>query len=101
MSELLYIIIGFFLGYAACGFFIRSRIRRIMRRIEQEEDSGRDTISVRLEKLGDTVLVYNRETEAFITQVKTKQEFFEYCEKNYEGKILFMRQADAQLLDTL
>lgn len=100
MAEtILTLLIGFVVGWVACGYRIRTRIQRIMSRLEEEQED--DTISVRLEKSGDSILVYNKQTEAFITQVRSKQEFFDYCQKNYEGKIVFMLQADSQLLDTL
>lgn len=106
MLEFLLMALSFMLGWNLHSFWMARRISRIMGMMQEAEEEAMQEaddkmIAVKLEKQGDTVLVYNKKTEAFIVQVKSKKEFVDYCHANYEGKIVFMTKADIEILESL
>jgi hypothetical protein len=100
--ETLLIVLAFMLGWNLHSVWMARRIMKIMDRIQEQEDIADESMfAVKLEKQGDTVLVYNKETNAFIVQVKSKQEFIDHCHTHYQGKIVFMTKSDIEVLDSL
>jgi len=103
--ELLILILGMCIGWIAREQHARRRLDRLMEKFHEEEEESElnpdDTIAVKLEKHGDSLIVYNKLNDSFVTQVKSKKEFYEYCETHFKGKIVFMNKDDHELLESL
>ena len=101
--ELLIFILGVLIGWIAREHHARQRLDRLMEKFHEEEHEldPEDTIAVKLEKHGDSVIVYNKLNNSFVTQVKSKKEFYEYCETHFKGKLVFMNKDDHELLESL
>ena len=101
--EYLIFILGICIGWILREQSARRRVDRLIEKFHEEDTelNPEDTIAVKLEKSGDSVIVYNKLNDSVVTQVKSKKEFYEYCEIHFKGKIVFMNKDDHELLESL
>jgi hypothetical protein len=98
--------------YALCfalGWILREQlaIRRIDKLMEEnahmfdEEDDS--VIALTIDKLEDTFFIYEKKTNAFVMQVKTREEMFDTLKNSpkYQGRTFVMSKDDLKLFDTV
>jgi hypothetical protein len=90
------------------GWIIREQlaIRRIDRFVKENEhlfEEENDTVFVTVDKLEDTFFIYEKETNAFIMQVKSREEMFESFKNNpkFFGRTILMSKDDLKIFDNV
>jgi hypothetical protein len=105
MSDIIYAVVAllglvvlFFLG-TVYGWMLHqkmivTRIKNLMANISDVVD--KEVIQINIEKHGDMVYVYNRETKQFMAQGKTREELEEILLQKFPGKRFAAPESELQ-----
>lgn len=106
MVELIVLAIVAFLSFAT-GWKAREKaaemkVNRYMKQLEEATVEDKENLlNVYLHFEHGIFYVFNKDTEGFITQVKTKEELFEFFKKNHSDKNVLISKDDLALFDTV
>ena len=100
MLELVILLVGLSLG-ASLGWRARElHAQRIVNAMfEQNDKQNEDVMNVQVVKASGQYYIYHADTNAFIVQVKSKDELFEYFKDKYPQKTVMMKKEHFELFD--
>lgn len=103
MTELILMLIGlsigFMLGWRLREIHAKSVVNRMLSDVSQEQSSHENTMNIEVVKEHDQFYVYDSKDNAFIVQVKTKQELFDFFKKTFPEKTVLMKNEHFALFD--
>jgi LPS O-antigen subunit length determinant protein (WzzB/FepE family) len=89
--------IGFVLGWKLREVYATRIVNQLFS--NHEEQLSSNIMNVHMEVDRGQFYIYDSATNAFITQVKTKEEMFEFFNKTYPDKTVMMKRQDLELFD--
>ena len=86
------------------GWYLRewSAVRTVNKLLKKTDNSDKDTkniVNVYVTEDKGHFYIYDSATDAFITQVKTKEEMFDYFEEKFPNKTVLMKKVHLDLFD--
>lgn len=92
--------VGFVLGWRLREIHARNIINNMFANMDKENAKLDNTMNVEVVKENEQFYVYNAETNAFIVQVKSRDELFDYFKNKYPEKTVMMKKEHFALFDT-
>lgn len=87
---------SFFLGWKAREVAAK---KAILEMIDSTNEAYKDKIiNVYIEKVNNQFFLYNKDTGAFITEVKSKNELMNFIQEKYTDKTVMIKRDDLDLL---
>lgn len=94
------IVIGVFSGWKMREVHAQITLNRMFETAEKEKITE-SIVSLELHREHDSIYVYDKKTNIFLVQVKSKEELFEFVNKKFANKNVIISKDDMALLDTL
>ena len=90
--------LGFYLGWRMRERYARYIIQKYFNEAKPQND---DIVNVEITKENNCFYVYNTNSGAFLTQVKSKEELLKYLETHYSEKTVMIKKEHFALFDTV
>lgn len=100
MTEFILLMIGFIVGFSI-GWKLRElHAQRIVNKmLDIAEKIDKTVMNIDVIKENDHFYVYDAQTNAFIVQVKTKSELFDYFNAKFPEKTVMMKKDHLEMFD--
>lgn len=96
------IVLGFVLGWRARELHAQRIVNNYLKaELEKQEKAPQNTLNIEVEKNNNCFYVYNTESGAFITQVKTKEELFDFFKSKHPDKNVMMKKEHFALFENV
>lgn len=100
-------IVGMISGWYLNQYVMSVRVKKLvaaLKTLQNEEeqlidDVQKRSLQLRMEQVNDTFLFYDKKTNNFITQAKTKEDLILFMNQFHADKYIFIEQEDLNTLD--
>lgn len=106
MDELyliLTVVFSFLLGWVARERWAEYAVNKMLQNMKNEvaDSDLLKVLNIDIVKEKDSFFVYNSDTQAFLVQVKTKEELLAFFTESYSNTNVLVKKQDLDLFDTL
>jgi hypothetical protein len=105
MELLFYLALGWITGKVLLSvvlYLLRAKNEELKEELERAtKELKNKIILVNIEKHGDTLYLFEKDTDRFIAQGKTTEEIMKHCKERFPKQSVIASESDAQLYNLL